>query len=59
MEEGEETRGSCILGGLGREPKQPPQDEHVFKVAGFFLEMHVNFSFSYTPAFILTNLLTH
>lgn len=46
MEEGEEACTRDILGVLGGEPKQLPQDEHVFQVAGFFLELHLTFSFS-------------
>lgn len=46
MEEGEEAVASRILKGLGGKPKQPLEDEHAFKVAGFFLELHRNFSFS-------------
>lgn len=45
MEDGE----SDVLEDLGGEVgthKQPPQDEHVFEIAHFFLEMHVNLSLS-------------
>lgn len=42
----EEASARGVLEGLGGGPKQPAQDKRVFKVAGSFLELHMNFSFS-------------